>query len=207
MIEDLAERAGSGDARSLTRQCDVVVIGAGTLGLPTAALLARDAGLRVVCLESGAAQQQAETHPLNEIDGSASGYRGASEGRFRCLGGTSTRWGATLIPFQQADLEGAGWPLGIDALSPYLPAAERFFGLDHGPYVDAGLPLDLGPEHVARLAKMPAFRQRNVAHLVAEELRRASRAEVWLNATVTGLEADASGTGVTVQAHAPGGQG
>ncbi len=206
MIEDLADRGQPGDTRDITRHCDVVVIGAGTLGLPTTALLAREAGKRVICLESGGEQQQSETHPLNAIDGASRGYRGAAHGRFRCLGGTSSRWGATLIPFQQADLEGAGWPLGLNELTPHLPAAERFFGLDHSAYDASDLPVALGPTHVARLAKMPSFRHRNVAHLVGDELRQSRRAEVWLNATVIGLDADAGGAGVQVRARAPEGQ-
>ena len=56
-------------------------------------------GFSVLNLESGDYEQKNETHPLNEVVYKKSTYNSSTNGRFRCLGGTSTRWGAALLPF------------------------------------------------------------------------------------------------------------
>ncbi len=191
MIRDLQ---GSGEHDC---EADFIVIGAGTVGLPSSVLLARGQA-RVVCLESGGERQAQELHPLNEVVQHGASYGGAQHGRFRCLGGTSTRWGGALIPFQQADLEQGGWPLSCSDLDPYVAEVEALFGLEHGPYHDPDFPLSLGTAHVQRLAKWPPFRRRNVVALVGDEARSSQRLDVWLNATATDI--DASGGRVQVVA-------
>lgn len=178
MIRDLSA------AGACAEQADVVVIGAGTVGLVVATRLARR-GLRVICLESGGRQQTADEHPLNAVLHRRAIYAGAAHGRFRCLGGTSTRWGGALIPFLGADLRNTGWPLAMDELSPYLAEVEALFGLPDGPYELAPLVGDPTRPHVARLAKWPAFRRRNVYNLLAGEVGRSANLTVWLNATAT----------------------
>jgi choline dehydrogenase-like flavoprotein len=181
-------------------QADFIIIGAGTVGLPTSVLLARETGKRVVCLESGGHHQDGETHPLNEVVHLASNYDGAAVGRFRCLGGTSTRWGGALIPFQAADLDHGCWPISIADLEPYLRDVELLFGLEPGPYCDPSFPFDLGGIHVNRLAKWPAFKKRNVVDLVGTESRGLPNLNIWLNATVSEILAGPDGKGVEVLA-------
>lgn len=194
MIHDLTGRG------QLEEQAAFVVIGGGTVGLPFAARLARDSGQRVICLESGGEQQLAETHPLNEVVQLGRPYDGADHGRFRALGGTSTRWGGALIPFQQADLAHGGWPVSMTDLDPYVGEVERLFGLEPGPYADPAFPFDLGPNHANRLAKWPPFAKRNVVNLAGPELRGTSGAEVWLNATVCEVRTTGPGAPVSVLA-------
>lgn len=180
MIDDLED----GD-REQKSKADVLVIGAGTIGLPVSVLLSMQRKLRVVCLESGGWHQDGETHQLNEVIHKANEYRGSAEGRFRCFGGTSTRWGGALIPFQHADLDHGDWPLSADELDPYVAPVEELFGLESGPYSDDRFPFALGQTHVNRLAKWPVFKKRNVVSLVGDRARRSSNLNVWLNATVT----------------------
>ncbi len=108
MIENLLGAAAVDYSR-----CDIAVIGGGTLGLPTAARLSAR-GFSVICLESGGWTQKEETHPLNEVVQTRSIYAGAQYGRFRCIGGTSTRWGGALIPFLPSDLISTAWPIKPD---------------------------------------------------------------------------------------------
>lgn len=162
---------------------DYLVIGAGTVGLLVATELAAR-GKRVVCMESGGRRQESETHPLNEtVQDGPTRYAGADFGRFRCLGGTSTRWGGALIPFQAADMEGANWPDGWDELTSYLPAVEALFGLPSGPYEDLSIPI--GRDFIARLAKWPSFGKRNVYSLLRNKVDGTDGPEVWINATAT----------------------
>lgn len=191
MLQDL-----EGQGR-VARSVEFLVIGAGTVGLPTACMLAERTGKSVVCLESGGAEQRADTHPLNEVVQLAEVYSGAASGRFRCLGGTSTRWGGALAPFLDADTIGAGWPLHSSELMDAVRDVERLFGLEPGSYTDPDFPIDTGP-YVNRLAKWPAFAKRNVATLLAERMRRDPGLELWLNAHVVGI--DAASETVTVRA-------
>src|SRR5260370_19442965 len=99
MIRDLAGIPASFQETAT----DVLVIGAGIAGLLVATRLAR-AGRRVLVAESGGLKQIDETHPLNEVEQLGDIYSGVDHGRFRCLGGTSTRWGGAMLPFHPADL-------------------------------------------------------------------------------------------------------
>jgi choline dehydrogenase-like flavoprotein len=194
MINNLVDRGHIED------QADVVVIGAGTAGLPASVLLAREGSPKVVCLESGGYHQDEDTHPLNEVIHRATEYDGAAHGRFRCLGGTSTRWGGALIPFQDADLDHGDWPLSPADFQTYLPKVESLFGLEPGPYSDPNFPFDLGRNHVNRLAKWPVFKNRNVNTLVGKEAGELPNLTVWVNATVTEIHAGSNGHGVEVLA-------
>ncbi len=181
MIKDL-EGAGH-----VSASADVVVVGGGTAGLLTSVWLA-EAGHNVICIESGGWHQISDTHPLNEVVQLRSVYAGAASGRFRCIGGTSTRWGGALIPFQPADLTMAGWPIGMAELAPYVSKVEQQFHLRPGSYEADDIAIPRG-SHVARLAKWPPFKNRNVYQLVADRCRTLENLHIWLNSTVTEFEA------------------
>jgi hypothetical protein len=191
MIRDLAETTSPAQL-----DADVVIVGAGIAGLIAATRLAT-MGKHVLVLESGGIKQEGETHPLNETEQIGQNYKGSDSGRFRCLGGTSTRWGGALIPFSSGDFSfsppawDADW-LGIDAeLHPYLSKAEALFELPRSSYSAADVPtltLDGQLAFVPRLAKWPAFTKRNVADLLKAEITSRNGPEIWLNTTVTNFE-------------------
>ena len=99
MIVDLAKQDSD-----RTIETDTLIIGGGIAGLLLACKL-REYRLPVVVLESGGREQTEQAHALNRVIQVGANYRGASEGRTRCLGGTSTRWGGALIPFLADDVE------------------------------------------------------------------------------------------------------
>src|SRR6056297_1642810 len=200
-------------------QADAIVVGAGLAGLFLADALATR-GLHVLALESGAETQETDTHPLNAVEQKGDRYMGAEHGRFRCLGGTSTRWGGALLPYLPEDLGPhpcgwhAGWGLSPEVLAESLPAAEAAFDVAPGGY--DGMPdgggNDMLPGFLPRQPKWPAFRNRNTANLFAQRIRRDPRIEVWTDATVTAINlGDGRVEGVTAQsvsghrlrAHAP----
>lgn len=201
MLRDLAiEAPGS------TIESDVLVIGAGVAGLLLATRLAQR-GRRVVVMESGGHQQNEETHPLNEVVQIATPYAGATLGRFRCLGGTSTRWGGAMLPFLEADMTGeSNWPVSHADLLKYLPEVESAFDLPVGPYEQPALiqsndasPLDFVP----RLAKWPPFGKRNLALLFDRQIKSQAGPDVWLNATATAFDLHPNGRLSRVTAVAP----
>ncbi|NBB52499.1 FAD-binding protein [Rhizobium sp. CRIBSB] len=200
MIHDL----GKVETGTQRLTADVLVIGGGTVGLVLADKLAR-AGRRVIVLESGEERQDTEEHPLNAVEQEAALYAGAAHGRFRCLGGTSTRWGGAMLPFQPADLEGPQdvWPLSLDALIAYRAELETTFDLPQTPY-EVSEPTV--PDHIARLAKWPPFEKRNVATLLGPRIRSAEGPEIWLNATAVSFAMRPDGRLGTIEARSPNGR-
>lgn len=199
MITDLS-RAGD----SVQRRTDVLIIGAGVAGLFLAHRL-RSQGIQTVVLESGGREQLSDTHPLNEAVLLGDPYLGAAHGRYRCLGGTSTRWGGALIPFSDYDfaprpyLDLPGFAAEASELQPYLAEAERLFGLSRSSYeqefvrqIGAEKHVPIGdPDLKTRFAKWPAFKRRNVAALLGATLDKDPELQIWLNATAVDFELDA----------------
>jgi choline dehydrogenase-like flavoprotein len=193
--------------------CDVAIVGAGIAGLIMACELAR-CGLHTIVLESGAMSQEADTNPLNRVIQTGATYQGAEHGRFRCLGGTSTRWGGALLPFLEDDLcadttpgRSEAWPVRLEELDSYLPAVERLFSLPAGLYEPpAVVAFPAAAAFRARAAKWPAFRRRNIARVLGAKLRSPSGPHVWLNAHVTRLRLAENGRLSAVEATDPSGR-
>ncbi len=188
-------------------KADTIVVGAGLAGLCLADALA-GRGQNVLVIESGSETQEGDTHPLNAVDIEGSRYMGAEHGRFRCIGGTSTRWGGALLPYLPEDLGPhpcswhAGWGINPDELTQTLSMAEALFRVAPGPYEGAldGHRKDLLPGFIPREPKWPAFRNRNTANLFARRIRRDPRIEVWIEATVSAINLrDGRVEGVTAQ--------
>jgi choline dehydrogenase-like flavoprotein len=181
LIKDLAE---TGNTSVVT---DVLVIGGGTVGLPMAVKLA-ERGHRVVVIESGGHEQSTDTHELNAVEHKRTIYGGAAHGRFRCLGGTSTRWGGALVPFATGDYGSGEWPISREELEAYLPEVESLFGLAPGSYEGDAVFNGSAAGFRARMAKWPAFRKRNVAALLEKRIQALPQLQIYLNSTATHFE-------------------
>lgn len=195
MIVDLSVQDGD-----ISRRCDILIVGAGIAGLTLATRL-RKAGLYIVVLECGGRAETEEPHPLKTVVQTGDSYKGVSQGRSHCLGGTSTRWGGALLPYLDHDLEArphigqAAFPVSMAQLRKYIPDVEAIFGLSPGSYEEdfvkeakAETQVPIGDkDFLARFAKWPRFRSRNVASLFKDALRTDQGLEVWLNSTVTGF--------------------
>ncbi|HTJ01871.1 MAG TPA: FAD-dependent oxidoreductase [Methylovirgula sp.] len=195
MIEDLSIQDSH-----ISRRCDILIVGAGIAGLILATRL-RKAGLHIVVLECGGRAEAAQTHPLKEFVQTGDDYKGVSQGRSHCLGGTSTRWGGALLPYLDQDLEARphigqeAFPVSMAQLRKYVPDVEAIFDLSSGSYEEdfvkeakAESQVPVGDRDFwARFAKWPRFRARNVASLFKDELSADRGIEVWLNSTVTGF--------------------
>ena len=185
MLSSLSQSSASSQLNA-----DVIVIGAGLSGLLITDTLSK-AGLRVVTLESGSEKQDRDTHYLNEVEMLGSDYKGASNGRFRCLGGTSTRWGGALLPYLESDFEAhscgwhPGWLVAKNDVSRYLNEVENHFGVSHGSYGGGDSNLDTFSGFVPRMPKWPVFKNRSTANVFRKTVDANPNTQVLLDAIVT----------------------
>lgn len=205
MITDLI-----GGGRRQTRTADICVIGAGTAGLALVRELL-SSGYSVVVLESGGTTVEEETQQLYACTVAGLPHRGYLHGRFRTLGGTSTRWGGQLLPLAALDIDyrewiGAGaWPVTYADLQDYYQRVEQLFGVDEDPYESGarnrwpthGTDFDAN-QFTARYAKWPPFARRNLARLVGKDCADSHSVEVVLHANVTELSLSDDGTRVVL---------
>lgn len=209
MIRDLNEQL----CETYKIEAGVLIVGAGIAGLVTAVKL-HERGVKSVVVESGGRIQETAAHALNRVEQTGQFYAGA-EHRFRCLGGTSSRWGGAMIPLlpEDMDFHTAGWAppwhIPYERIMAQLPDIERKFRLIPGSYEDSQIIEPQGPAaegFVARLAKWPPFRLRNVAIAFDKALRAAEGPQVWLNANVTEFVFDLAGSLSGVRARSPSGR-
>ena len=205
MITDLI-----GGGRRQTRTADICVIGAGTAGLALVRELL-SSGYTVVALESGGTTVEEETQQLYDCTVTGLPHRGYRQGRFRTLGGTSTRWGGQLLPLTTLDIDqrewigAVAWPLTYADLRDYYQRVEHLFGVDGYPYESGAL--NRRPIHetgfdtnqfTVRYAKWPPFARRNLARLVGKDCADSRLVEVVLHANVTELSLNDAGTRVVL---------
>jgi choline dehydrogenase-like flavoprotein len=130
VIIDLRETNGPAEL-----SCDVCIVGSGAAGLTIASELLHSS-LKVVLVESGGLEHEPATQALYEVDISGLPHPGATEGRFRICGGSTTKWGGQALPLTPIDFERrdwvrhSGWPISFDELIPYYSRACRFLLLD-----------------------------------------------------------------------------
>lgn len=175
------------DARTLPNnhllQTDVCIIGAGAAGIALATEFA-SRPFRVLVLESGALEPDAETQSL---------YRGTNLGlpyfplevcRLRYFGGTTNHWGGTCIPFDAMDFEkhqwipNSGWPFLKSTVDPFYPRALAFVPLRH---------VEWDPHYWAEPDKpLLSFASRRVTTVVGQQaVWRSSRFGITHRDTVT----------------------
>ncbi|MBX9689383.1 MAG: GMC family oxidoreductase [Candidatus Obscuribacterales bacterium] len=129
MIVDL----NSSKARDFN--CDICVVGSGAVGLALGWQLL-SSGKSVLLLESGGYEHELREQELYRSSITGLSFYGAQIGRFRVIGGSTTRWGGQILPlepldFQKRDwVEASGWPIAYSDLSPYFALASSFLGSD-----------------------------------------------------------------------------
>jgi choline dehydrogenase-like flavoprotein len=135
--------AESSSAHGVDTEWEVIVIGAGAVGLVSAVSLAR-AGVRVLLLETGAAEP-GDAQDLNAVSMTGRAHSGAQHGRARVVGGTTTLWGGQLTQFIPYDFESraimpdAAWPISFAEVERYYGDVAGLLGLDLAHLSDASL--------------------------------------------------------------------
>jgi hypothetical protein len=87
---------------------DLCIMGGGIAGLT----LAREflgSNWRVLVLEGGGAELELENQALYSAECIGIPHRGITEGRYRVLGGNSTKWGGQLLPLTAGDFTELSW--------------------------------------------------------------------------------------------------
>lgn len=175
--------------------CDVCIVGAGAAGLAIATEMLKS-HKTVVILESGGFEHEPATQALYDVENSGSPHAGATQGRFRVLGGSTTKWGGQALPLTPLDFEKrdwvahSGWPIQFDELKPYYERASRFLLIDNQNYdTDLFAYLQVQPPifdpnkiryHFSKWSPKPSLRE---TYLPA--LRDAAPCSLLLHANVT----------------------
>jgi hypothetical protein len=115
---------------STTIETDVVVVGAGPIGIVTALELARS-GVQVALIESGLEHMDQAAQELATLDSRQNDYfHSRSELSVRRqVGGTTVLWGGRCVMFDPIDFEDrpitaqAPWPIGRADVEPYIQRA------------------------------------------------------------------------------------
>lgn len=179
---------------------ELCIIGAGIAGLLLAIRISRG-GRKVIVLESGKKYHDPEIHSLNAIEDISARYGRELSGRFRGLGGTSSRWGGRMISIsgqETADRPHVGmeaWPIDMAELDKYGEEIERLFGVANGPFenistLDHGAELSTSAVLGVRWAKCPSYKSRNLSNLLKRELHQNANLEIWLDATACDFSFD-----------------
>lgn len=110
-----------------TLEADLAIIGGGPAGITVALELAAE-GRRIIVLESGGREPEADTDALMESTLTGEGYP-LFRARQRFLGGTTNHWAGHCYPFSPFDFQTkpwlpiSGWPIGRADLDPWYPRA------------------------------------------------------------------------------------
>ncbi len=148
-----------GDARNIvygsTIEADLCIIGAGAAGI-TLALELLQSGLRIVVLEAGGLEEDAEDQALYRGEvADLSLHSPPDKYRQRRFGGSTAIWGGRCVPLDPVDFEhrpwmpGSGWPIPYRDVAAYYPRANALCEAGECIY-DAGRALPGGMRPVLR---------------------------------------------------------
>jgi aryl-alcohol dehydrogenase-like predicted oxidoreductase/choline dehydrogenase-like flavoprotein len=196
MLHDF-ETMDSSALPSRDNRANVCIVGAGAAGILLATELAKK-GISVILLEGGGLNQEARSQDLYRTELSGLPYPGATRGRFRTYGGSTTQWGGQIMELEDHDFEakshikGSGWPLKKADLAPFYERALIFEGLrlcerdDAKVWEGLGLsPLDLGPEFHMQYSRWCP--ERDFATLKSRPLTESRYIKVFYHANATGF--------------------
>jgi choline dehydrogenase-like flavoprotein len=202
MLADLPEAAPLNRA-----EADIVIVGAGAVGLAIGVELARR-GRDVLILEAGGKLVDAASQAQFELSRwSGRGLHGLHVGRFRALGGTTSFWGGQVAMLDPVVFEPrpwvseAGWPFGRETLDPYYDRAFDLLGLarrlpDEAVWRRLGVqPPDLGDALEMFFTRW--LPEPNFVRLFAADISRRANLRVLTNAQVTSLTLDPDRQAVT----------
>jgi choline dehydrogenase-like flavoprotein len=189
-------------------QSRVCIIGGGIAGLTLAHSL-RHSQIPVIVLEAGGLQAEDRCQDLNAVEMAGVPHAGTSAGRFRVLGGASTRWGGQLMPFTSDVLQPPAasglphWPITPQDIEPYYCELESLIGVNSLPFTGDLLSLFqqqpglLSDDIRLRFSKWVPYRNRNLAKTLGQQCIQAGSISVFLHSNVTHIQMRADGCSVS----------
>ena len=127
-----------------TLEYDICIVGSGPAGISVAKQLL-DTDHRVVILESGGLDPEAEYQELNEGKNSGPSYLSLDSSRLRCFGGAGKLWAGHCAPFKKDEFNKkpfiplSGWPISFNDLKTYYKQAAKMLGISYEKFYDKSL--------------------------------------------------------------------
>ncbi|MBZ5657014.1 MAG: GMC family oxidoreductase [Acidobacteriia bacterium] len=187
-------------SEALELKSDLCVIGSGAAGLALASEMI-PSRKNVVLVESGGQDHEPLTQALYDVTVSGLPHPGSTQGRFRILGGSTTKWGGQTLPLMPSDFQvrewvpNSGWPISFEELNPYYERACRFllvdrfnFDTDLFPYLRTRPPYFDQEQlwyHFSKWGPKPNLREHYLPGI-----RAASNCSLLLHANVTDIQLD-----------------
>ncbi len=194
---------------------DICVVGSGAASL---AFLSKfyHSPYKVVVIEGGNNDITPEMQQLYECIIQGHSFGGATQGRFRVFGGSTTQWGGQALPLSDIDFEerswvsDSGWPISNNDLKSYFTPADTFLNVETCPY-------DTSLFSLANLDKLEfsdallVFSKwspiPNLRENYRRQIEKSSNITLLLNAGLTGINLDPGGKIIRDMAFAnPGGK-
>lgn len=180
---------------------EVCIVGGGIAGLVLADKLGT-AGIDTIVLEAGGEAFEDRSQALYRVEQAREVHTGATDGRFRTYGGTSTRWGGQLLPYTDdvfsppASTGLPQWPIQAVDIERYYDEVASLLGADDLPY-DASLldrlghpSLDFGENVRLRYSKWLPFARRNLANTIGKRVLTHASVRVVIHANVARFESE-----------------
>lgn len=197
----------------MARPPAVCIVGAGAAGLSVAHELA-SRGWSVAIVEGGGRSPASAVEDSYRVAVTGTPHRGVHEGRFRALGGSTTRWGGQLWPWEPYEFAARpwlgidGWPIGYDDIAPCYDRAFELLGLRDPTLTPEGAvergvtPSALDPARFAlKYSTWLPWRLRNLGRSIGRPLSRMPNVKLELGWTATAIEMGGAGaaSGVRVR--------
>lgn len=178
-------------------ESDICIIGGGIAGL-TIAESFKNSGLKVCLFEAGSRKFDINNKYLFDAKNIGRPHKGLKKGRFRVLGGTSSRWGGQALPFKKEifldrnHINIKKWPISSKDLLPYVKKAEAILKINDNSYEKDFLNKIKGPNFKIenqnidmRFSKWSPFKSRNFANNIGKECYKSPNISIFINATVS----------------------
>jgi hypothetical protein len=164
-----------------------VVVGGGTIGLPSSLWLAESTTKNVLCIEAGSCTNVKKKYFGNtEIYGS--NYKGANQGRCFGLGGTSVIWGGAMAPFLAKDCDNYGWSINSNNLKKYFYKVEELFNLPKKYNWLEEIFISKKSDYIGRYYLWPSFKNRNVYFALKKKIKKTCNLKILSNSVVTKID-------------------